>query len=256
VLGYPETATDSKIYNSAIVFNKEGEILHNYRKSFLYETDETWGASEGQGFKAFQLADGIKATIGICMDLNPYKFEAPFQKFEFSKFCRDNETNLIICPTAWLHSGSPSIAEGITSEEKKQLREKLQQDIAIEHNKEFVSDIDRGEITEYETVKDFEKLNEPDYGTLNYWILRFFPFVHQFWKPNTLPHKTTVILNNRSGIEDDVLYCGSSTILQFYGSDRPETFGFTSTYFENQNVKVLGALGKGNEGILVRNIEI
>lgn len=246
VLGYPEIL-NSKIYNSAIVFNSNGEVIHNYQKSFLYETDEVWGCNEGQGFQSFTIMNGIKASIGICMDLNPYKFEAPFQKFEFSKFCYENDLNLIICPNAWLHSESPSITKQDDSLKYKEL---------IDSNKNFIIDDKHEEIIDYELIKEFKDLNKPDYSTLNYWILRFFPFVDQFWKRNKLNHKTTVIINNRSGIEDDVLYCGSSSIFQFYGSNKPDKCDFKSIYFENNNVKVLGALGKGNEGILIRDIEI
>ncbi|KAF3063953.1 hypothetical protein GL218_02179 [Daldinia childiae] len=34
--------TGPEYYNSAIVVNGEGETIGNYRKSFLYYTDETW----------------------------------------------------------------------------------------------------------------------------------------------------------------------------------------------------------------------
>ncbi|CZT07612.1 related to amino-terminal amidase [Rhynchosporium graminicola] len=53
--GYPEKVNVSnkwpanpKYYSSVIMVNSEGETVANYRKSFLYNTDETW-ALEGEG---------------------------------------------------------------------------------------------------------------------------------------------------------------------------------------------------------------
>ena len=52
-------------YNSSITVNPDGETLTNYRKSFLYYTDETW-ALEGPGFFGGKI-DGLgKCAMGIC----------------------------------------------------------------------------------------------------------------------------------------------------------------------------------------------
>lgn len=53
--GYPELATDEGEggeqgkpgYNSAVLVSPTGEVVGNYRKSFLYDTDKTW-AREGE----------------------------------------------------------------------------------------------------------------------------------------------------------------------------------------------------------------
>lgn len=51
--GYPELAGDDQGeqgkpgYNSAVLISPTGEVVGNYRKSFLYDTDKTW-AREGQ----------------------------------------------------------------------------------------------------------------------------------------------------------------------------------------------------------------
>lgn len=71
--GYPERAdvshkwpTGPEYYNSAIVVNQEGETIANYRKSFLYYTDETW-ALEGDGGFYDGFIPGLGNTsIGIC----------------------------------------------------------------------------------------------------------------------------------------------------------------------------------------------
>lgn len=52
-------------YNSAIVVNGDGETVANYRKSFLYYTDETW-AMEGGGFYEGFIPTLGNVSIGIC----------------------------------------------------------------------------------------------------------------------------------------------------------------------------------------------
>lgn len=110
-VGYPEIEKDSQqpdqvtYYNSLLVVDEKGEVIHNYRKSFLYYTDETW-AAEGQierGFRDLQIQEKRVATsFGICMDINPYKFEAPFDKWEFATRVLDSKSQLVILSMAWL----------------------------------------------------------------------------------------------------------------------------------------------------------
>jgi protein N-terminal amidase len=73
-VGYPEIAeigkspTDSivsRYYNSAVTVNAEGDVIANYRKSFLYYTDETW-ALEGSGFFSGKIANLGNVAMGIC----------------------------------------------------------------------------------------------------------------------------------------------------------------------------------------------
>jgi predicted amidohydrolase len=56
-VGYPEKVdvspkwpTGPEYYNSVIVVNGDGETIANYRKSFLYQTDETWALEGNRGF--------------------------------------------------------------------------------------------------------------------------------------------------------------------------------------------------------------
>ncbi|PVH78586.1 carbon-nitrogen hydrolase [Cadophora sp. DSE1049] len=106
--GYPEKVDISKkwpanpeYYNSVIMVNAEGETIANYRKSFLYYTDETW-ALEGKGFHAGAIEGLGNIALGICMDLNPYKFEAPWSAWEFAHHVLHVEANLVILSMAWL----------------------------------------------------------------------------------------------------------------------------------------------------------
>jgi len=71
-VGYPEKVESSRrrpsspeYYNSLILVNGDGETIANYRKSFLYYTDETW-ALEGGGFFGGEVEDFGKVAMGIC----------------------------------------------------------------------------------------------------------------------------------------------------------------------------------------------
>lgn len=135
VVGYPEaaedgnfnTAFDAKItaeegtvaYNSMVMVDSNGEVVGHYRKSFLYYTDETW-AKEGQGFFAGVLPIGssgqrLKAAAGICMDINPYKFESPWTAYEFANHARETRAKIIVLSMAWLtHLSTEELAEQVT----------------------------------------------------------------------------------------------------------------------------------------------
>lgn len=76
VVGYPEKVdvsskwpTSPEYYNSALVVNGDGETVGNYRKSFLYYTDETWALEGGDGFFQSRIPGLGIAALGICTDL-------------------------------------------------------------------------------------------------------------------------------------------------------------------------------------------
>ncbi|TEY66787.1 hypothetical protein BOTCAL_0132g00200 [Botryotinia calthae] len=106
-VGYPEKAdsssgsTNPECYNSAVTVDKEGKTIANYRKSFLYYTDETW-AHEGSGFFDGDIKGLGTVAMGICMDLNPYKFETPWNTCEFACHVLQKKANLVIMSMAWL----------------------------------------------------------------------------------------------------------------------------------------------------------
>ncbi|WVQ81021.1 hypothetical protein IAT38_003128 [Cryptococcus sp. DSM 104549] len=100
-------------YNSAVVVAPSGEVVGNYRKTFRFETDKNW-AREGEGFTHFDLPEPLgRVAVGICMDMNPKDFVAPWDAFELSNYCRDNAVDMLIVPMNWL---SPP-AEPPSSEE-------------------------------------------------------------------------------------------------------------------------------------------
>ena len=79
--GYPEVRKTAKgkeeYYNSMYVIDRKGELLLNYSKHFLFETDKVW-AKPGKGFQTVQMTNraGVefKAGLAICMDINPEEF--------------------------------------------------------------------------------------------------------------------------------------------------------------------------------------
>ncbi len=72
-VGYPEKVdlapkwpASPEYYNSAITVNADGETIANYRKSFLYYTDETWALEGPDGFYDGEI-DGLgNVAMGIC----------------------------------------------------------------------------------------------------------------------------------------------------------------------------------------------
>ncbi|CAL3965843.1 unnamed protein product [Diplocarpon coronariae] len=117
--GYPEKVdlcskwpASPEYYNSTIVVNANGETVANYRKSLLFTADETWAPEGPSGFYDGHI-DGLRdVAMGICkwprkpsdanMDLNPYKFEAAWNAWEFARHVLYRQANLIILSMAWM----------------------------------------------------------------------------------------------------------------------------------------------------------
>ena len=106
-LGYAEVTQKVHYYNSCFIITPEGESLPSYRKHFLYTDDERWSL-EGKNFGYIEITTKkgiqLKLGIGICMDINPYKFKSPFKKMEFANHCLNKNVDLIIFPTNWIDS--------------------------------------------------------------------------------------------------------------------------------------------------------
>ena len=82
-----------------------GETVHEYYKHHLFETDHKWGCTAGTGFSCIRVpVDGIstRTSIGICMDLNPWEFQAPFTAYEYANYILKNDITLTLIPMAWL----------------------------------------------------------------------------------------------------------------------------------------------------------
>lgn len=226
IVGYPEIFTDSSTgattnYNSTVTIGPHGEILANYRKSFLYYTDETW-ASEGFRSTAtqtpfFASSLGPLGTVGhgICMDINPYRFTAPWSHYEFATHMLRNNVHLVVLSMAWLTRLTPE-------------------------------DTAAGAST-------------PDMETVAYWLERFWPF--QEARPTEpiivvfanrcgsegavegvrrMEHGETIELGDR------VAYAGSSCVMKFQNGSVK-----LWEHFVGPNKGEVGLLGKGEEAVLV-----
>jgi len=108
-VGYPETVDVTKkwpsgpeYYNSAVTCDMNGEVIANYRKHFLYYTDEKWALEGPAGFYAGEIPNIGNVAMGICMDINPYKFEAAWDAWEFAYHVIHIQANLVILSMAWL----------------------------------------------------------------------------------------------------------------------------------------------------------
>lgn len=120
IVGYPEVSTDVetsssdskgerektevayKNYNSTVTISPSGEILANYRKSFLYYTDESWAAEGPGGFYCDSLGTLGRVGLGICMDINPHEFTAPWDAYEFTSHMLTEDAKLVVLSMAWL----------------------------------------------------------------------------------------------------------------------------------------------------------
>jgi len=90
-------------YNSTVTISPTGEILATYRKSFLYYTDESWAQEGKPGFYYGDLGGSLgKVAHGICMDINPYQFTAPYSAFEFASHAVSKGAKTIVLSMAWL----------------------------------------------------------------------------------------------------------------------------------------------------------
>lgn len=49
--------------------NGDGDMVGNYRKAFLYYTDETWALEGSDGFFQAQIPPFGNVALGICTDL-------------------------------------------------------------------------------------------------------------------------------------------------------------------------------------------
>lgn len=247
IVGYPEssttqddnttltnkTPTTTRNYNSAVTVSPTGQILHNYRKSFLYYTDETWACdymATATGASADKPADnthlspffcGILGDLGlvgqgICMDINPYRFTAPWHAYEFANAMLNQKAKLVVLSMAWLTRLLPAEL-GIDSE-------------------------------------------RPDMETVAYWLERFHPLI----ETRSLD-EVIVVFANRCGIEGDktgsvhgenededvekgdrVCYAGSSCVMRFQGG---------SVRMFEKGAGEVAVLGKGEEGVLLVDTE-
>ena len=119
-----QQAKDVTAYNSTVTVSPTGFIVAHYRKTHLYYTDEVWAKESPSGFTTTTLSvssadrsaqpNGSSAIPGvgetrkvawaICMDLNNYRFTAPWDAYEFSTAALNAGADTVLLSTAWLTS--------------------------------------------------------------------------------------------------------------------------------------------------------
>ncbi|KAH6713391.1 carbon-nitrogen hydrolase [Leptodontidium sp. MPI-SDFR-AT-0119] len=166
----------TEYYNSAVTINADGETIANYRKSFLYNTDETWALEGPDGFYdgeinglgtvamgAFLLQQGLNTTYNtwLGIDLNPYKFGVPLIAWEFAQHVLRREVNLVVLSMAWMTR---------------------------------------------EDTRPFS--GEPDMESLSYWLALLEPLIR-----NDGEDEIIAVFANRTGIEGNATYAGTSAVL-------------------------------------------
>ena len=106
----PSSTSQILAYNSTVTVSPNGQILAHYRKTHLYYTDETWAQESPEGWLSTPLKFApktdpekvVQASFGICMDLNPYQFTAPWEAYEFCAHALAKESEILVLSMAWL----------------------------------------------------------------------------------------------------------------------------------------------------------
>ena len=139
--GYPRVVdADSRkqkqnMFNALCVVGPDGNTIATYHKTFLYVVDKTW-ADEGDGFLSVDIpidvvgtkgkgtaGDAsnssaldseskkpknqkqlIRATLGICMDINPREFTAPWDDYELANAVVNHKSSLLLFASAWTNN--------------------------------------------------------------------------------------------------------------------------------------------------------
>lgn len=91
VAGFPERDGD-RLYNSAMVLDREGRLAFVYRKTLLYEVDVPWAEPGDSGYATFDTGAGTFG-VGICMDLNDDRFVS---------WWKEADPDAMAFPTNWV----------------------------------------------------------------------------------------------------------------------------------------------------------
>src|SRR5690606_27550018 len=94
---WPEVDESSgRLFNSATVYFPDGAEPLFYRQRLLYDADTTWAEPGDTPYPVWTTDDGLRASLGICMDLNDERFITHL---------READIRLCAFPTNWLDQG-------------------------------------------------------------------------------------------------------------------------------------------------------
>ena len=265
-VGFPRLGTDGgstakpSLYNSLCLVEPSGRCTL-YDKTHLFETDESW-ATEGSGFKTIDLElrkSTQRVGFAICMDLNPYKFEAPFDAYEVATHHVEKDVDLVCGSMAWCGTEETIKAElkqclADSDDEEDDEESELEED-------EDSDDIDGASNDSPDSADGSRPSNraprpakpahlpidpslpanhgpwppthmhKPSFSTINYWATRLGPLIDR-------PAETIAVIANRTGTERGTTFLGSSCVLRL-GKGRAE---------------LLGVLGRGEQKVLVVDV--
>lgn len=91
--GFAEDA-GSQLFNSAWIIAPSGDLHAVYRKTLLFEADESWATPGDSGYMRIETPAGAFG-VGICMDLNDDRFV---------EWCAGADLAAVAFPTNWLAS--------------------------------------------------------------------------------------------------------------------------------------------------------
>ncbi|KAI5897135.1 carbon-nitrogen hydrolase [Schizophyllum commune H4-8] len=206
--------------NAAVIYDPEGERVGDYRKTNLFETDQSWSIP-GTGFATFTLPlplcrsslppplgrlnvpPPFRLTLGICMDLNaqpPALWSVAEGPYEIAEHARREGSGLLVLLNNWLDSG-----------------EELEED--------------------------------KDWRTMNFWAARLRPLWQKEDGSDSVGEesegegkRTIVVICNRTGEENGKTFAGSSCLFDMRrSSGKP---------------RLVDALNRTEEGVRVWNIPI
>jgi protein N-terminal amidase len=101
VTGFVELRDVGQLYNAQTLVSPTGAVLACHRKKHLFATDKTW-AKAGDSWTAVQLAPlRVRVCLGVCMDINPYEFQAPWSDYELARFAVASKASLVLFSSAW-----------------------------------------------------------------------------------------------------------------------------------------------------------
>ena len=103
--GYLEMDKERKeiCYNSMYMLDREGKLVTNYRKVFLYGLENDY-LSPGFDRPVVEIntleGQKVRAALGICLDID-VATDKPESAYQFATYYRDLDIDIVLFITAW-----------------------------------------------------------------------------------------------------------------------------------------------------------
>ena len=111
IVGYVEKDDDDdKLYNSALMVDRNGQMILNHRKKLLYGTDKEW-VRAGDSFQSVDITNtkgqSLRMGVAICMDIDYYEFIEP-NEHELGDYLCKNKCDGLLFISAWVSRKKPA----------------------------------------------------------------------------------------------------------------------------------------------------